>query len=412
MSIREMTMGRWMVTLLLLKCMAIVAVAAETYPVYTYKEDVGLHFSWVSGCKGRSYSEVGSGDNVLLLARTVETDDNYVSASNAGWAMVSGNTYYGFYPYDGTHYGVINISLPVTYEGQRQSGNNATSHLGAYDFMAARDFVTTTLSQFDFSHLGCVIMVRYATAYTMSVSSVTITTEGESLVTKALVNAPEQTISSVAKSTTMTLETEEIAIEKGQTMTAYLMTFPSDLSNETITLRINADDGTFVERQFTGMAMQAGKLYVVNLSDNTANSKRSLQKKEIQEEGDEQREVEEEEVEEEKEKDMEAEGVAECSGKLGLVETGDGEAVSTHRCFAPDFTIATLKENELREKERLLGDVNADGKVDLTDALMLTNYYVGGKPVAIDLSVADTNEDDEITMADANEIVKKSLSMK
>lgn len=356
--------------------------AADVYPVYVYKEGVGLHFSWISGGKGRAYVDEGSSDCVLLLARTVEDNGNYVAVSNAGWALVSGNTCYGFFPYDGKHYGVNNTALPVTYKGQRQSGNGSTQHLGAYDYMTARDLITTTSAQFNFSHLGCVMRLQYTVTEAMSVNSITLKTTGEGFITGATVNVPEQTMTPVEKNTLVTLVTDELELEKGQTLTAYLMMCPADLSNETLTVRINADDGTFVERQLTGVAFQAGKLYDVSLDDDIAEAKSGA-----------------------------GEMWSESNGKRGgaYLET-DAEAVSSQRCYAPDFVTAVLEDGELGKNERLLGDVNADGKVDLTDAQLLTNYNVGVRPVEIDLSVADINRDGKITMADANGIVNITLS--
>ena len=381
MIVRRM-MGRWITTLLLLECIVMAAGAADVYPVYVYKEGVGLHFSWISGGKGRAYVDEGSSDCVLLLARTVEDNGNYVAVSNAGWALVSGNTCYGFFPYDGKHYGVNNTALPVTYKGQRQSGNGSTQHLGAYDYMTARDLITTTSAQFNFSHLGCVMRLQYTVTEAMSVNSITLKTTGEGFITGATVNVPEQTMKPVEKNTLMTLVTDELELEKGQTLTAYLMMCPADLSNETLTVRINADDGTFVERQLTGVAFQAGKLYDVNLDDDIAEAKSGA-----------------------------GEMWSESNGKRGgaYLET-DAEAVSSQRCYAPDFVTAVLEDGELGKNERLLGDVNADGKVDLTDAQLLTNYNVGVRPVEIDLSVADINRDGKITMADANGIVNITLS--
>lgn len=367
-----------MVTFLLLWRMLVTAVAEDVYPVYAYKENTGLHFCWVKNCEGRAYFNEGGSEGVLLLAWIVDADKNYVSASNAGWSLVSGSTYYGYFPYDGRHYGLSNKKLPVTYEGQKQNGNGVTTHLGAYDFMTAKDNITTTSAQFNFSHLGCVMRLRYTVSRAMSVSSIVLKTEGESLVTSATVNVPEQTVTPTQKSGELTLEIGDMELEKGQTMTAYLMMCPVNLGQETLTVRINAADGTFVERKLTGVALQAGKLYDVNLDDNTVKAKSGAIENTVE-------------------------------GKRSVTENVDA-SVSTQMCYAPDFIIATLGESELRKKERLLGDVNADGKVDLTDARLLSNYNVGVRPVEIDLSVADTNEDGEITMADANKIVNISLS--
>lgn len=374
------------VVLLLLADIMIAAAAEAVYPVYSYDENTGLLFGWQQGCRGRGYFDEGGSDCVLLVARTVEDDDNYVPASNAGWGLVSGNIYYGYFPCEGVHYMVANTALPVTYEGQRQSGNGSTQHLGAYDYMTARDLITTTSAQFNFSHLGCVLRLEYTVGRSMTVNSIMLKAEKENFVTAATVNVPAQTVTATGKSSVMTLVTDELELEKGQTLVAYLMVCPSDLSGENVAVRINADDGTFVERQLTGVAFQAGKLYDVSLDEDIAEAKSGA-----------------------------GEMWSESNGKRGgayLETDAEAEAVSSQRCYAPDFVTAVLEDGELGKRERLLGDVNADGKVDLTDAQLLTNYNVGVRPVEIDLSVADANKDDEITMADANEIVRITLSKK
>ena len=382
---------------LLLVGMLATATAEDVYPVYTYKESAGMHFGWLKSCMGRGFFDEGGAECVLLLAWTVETDDNYMSASNAGWSLVSDNTYYAFFPYRKDHYGVANTALPVTYDGQRQCGNNATTHLGAYDYMTARDEITTSSAQFNFSHLGCVVRLTYTVGRTMTVRAVSLSTEGESIVTKAVVDVPGQTMAPVQRSSVMTLATEDMEIVSGQTLIAYIMMYPADLAKETVTVRIDTDEGTFVERQLTGVAMQAGRLYDICLDDKTAGAKKTAGW-----------EVNEDRTSETSDGREDNERLNESKSAVAVPETD--ESVSRQRCYAPDFTTAALGENELNVRERLLGDVNADGVVDLADARLLTNYNVGVRPVAIDLSVADTNEDGEITMADANKIVNISLS--
>ncbi|MBN2534384.1 MAG: cellulase family glycosylhydrolase [Spirochaetales bacterium] len=48
-----------------------------------------------------------------------------------------------------------------------------------------------------------------------------------------------------------------------------------------------------------------------------------------------------------------------------------------------------------------LGDVNSDGSVDIVDALLIAQYYVGLNPSPFDTSVADTNCDGSIDIVDA-----------
>ena len=56
------------------------------------------------------------------------------------------------------------------------------------------------------------------------------------------------------------------------------------------------------------------------------------------------------------------------------------------------------------------GDVNGDGEVNTTDAVMLVNSYVGGEGGKISLSVADMNGDGEVNTTDAVMIINNYVN--
>ena len=369
-----MAMRRCIIFFLLMGCMTLVLKAADVYPKYMYKEGVGLHFNWVKGVKGRAYYNNGTSNCVLLLAWTLEDNDNYMTTSNDGWSLVSDNTYYGFFPYMAEHADLSNKVLPVTYKGQRQCGNDSTTHLGAFDYMTANNLITASSPVFTFSHLGCVVRLKYTAQRAMSVNAVTLTTEGDNFVTSAMVDVPEQVITPTEWSSVMTLSTESMEIEKGQTMVAYLMMYPSDLSGKIIRVRLQTEEGVFVERQVTGTALKAGRLYDIDFSNDNA---------------------------------LMAVG---AKGNIITNKLVADAAVNMQRCYAPDFILPVIDDDEWKVKEPLLGDVNVDGKVDIDDARLLIDYLVGKQGVEIELSVADVNNDSMISMADANNIVTISCS--
>ena len=63
-------------------------------------------------------------------------------------------------------------------------------------------------------------------------------------------------------------------------------------------------------------------------------------------------------------------------------------------------------------REVVLGDVNGDGEVDLSDAIMVTYYSLHEVPSNFNESVADMNGDGEIDLSDAIIIIYKSLGVK
>ena len=63
-------------------------------------------------------------------------------------------------------------------------------------------------------------------------------------------------------------------------------------------------------------------------------------------------------------------------------------------------------------QEIMLGDVNGDGEVDLSDAIMVTYYSLHEVPSNFNEAVADMNGDGEIDLSDAIIIIYKSLGAK
>ncbi|MBO7069240.1 MAG: CotH kinase family protein [Bacteroidaceae bacterium] len=63
-------------------------------------------------------------------------------------------------------------------------------------------------------------------------------------------------------------------------------------------------------------------------------------------------------------------------------------------------------------QEIMLGDVNGDGVVDLSDAIMVTYYSLHEIPSNFNVALADMNGDGEIDLSDAIIIIYKSLGVK
>lgn len=60
----------------------------------------------------------------------------------------------------------------------------------------------------------------------------------------------------------------------------------------------------------------------------------------------------------------------------------------------------------------LIGDVDGDGVVDISDKVLLVKHYLGGTTSVLNKSVSDVNGDSEIDITDAVEIVNKYLNSK
>ena len=103
-----------------------------------------------------------------------------------------------------------------------------------------------------------------------------------------------------------------------------------------------------------------------------------------------------------------AEGMAEGNYEVKLKENklsvrGDDNSVTS--VVVSDATSVLTVENYI------MGDVNADGEVDLSDAIMVTYYSLHVTPTNFIVKAADMNGDGEIDLSDAIIIIYKSLGI-
>ncbi|MBO4802961.1 MAG: M6 family metalloprotease domain-containing protein [Muribaculaceae bacterium] len=78
-------------------------------------------------------------------------------------------------------------------------------------------------------------------------------------------------------------------------------------------------------------------------------------------------------------------------------------------CFIDDIEIC-YENTWTPEPELMLGDVNADGIVDITDATMLINYLLSNDPTGIDMANADCDDSGAIDITDATMLINYLLN--
>ena len=59
--------------------------------------------------------------------------------------------------------------------------------------------------------------------------------------------------------------------------------------------------------------------------------------------------------------------------------------------------------------DEMLGDVNGDDRMDLTDAIMIVNHSLNNTPSNFKMKVADVNGDGNIDLTDAIIVVNRSM---
>ncbi|MCR5069321.1 MAG: fimbrillin family protein [Prevotella sp.] len=273
-------------------------------------------------------------------------------------------------PYDKSHKTALPTAMPVAYTGQVQVANDDTKHLRAYDQMLAQSDFTATSAYIEYIHCGSIIRVAYKVGREMTLKSMVLSVDEEKLVTDAALNMLNQTMAPTAYAESMELGFSDVTVDADETLTAYLMVAPTNLSGKEITIELVGADESSVSAKVKGTDIEAGKTYNINIGDvDTPVATQTWTNIEVP-----------------------------ASNNLSPV------------VFAPDFPEATVANGELKPLS-LLGDANADGVITMADANMVVNYFLGSE-TNIDLLAADVNEDGTITMADANMIVNMFLGIR
>jgi hypothetical protein len=137
-------------------------------------------------------------------------------------------------------------------------------------------------------------------------------------------------------------------------------------------LSLNATDGSALQTYIAGVNIQAGKVYPVSIGRENyfkISAARTA-------DDDNHEEV--------------------LSLPADLEENKTTAQITTATAYAPDFTLDTVN----KFKPFLLGDVNFDGKVNVTDAVKVTSHYLNDTTDELDFNVSDINGDNKINVTD------------
>jgi hypothetical protein len=347
---------------------------------YAYQQSGEVSFGWQSSDKWALFTSSGT-----LLPHTVAalnpSDNHFVTTQCIGWALVAQNTYYGGYPYS-VYYITLKspyTALPIAYTNQSQSSNGNTEHLASCDYMTAHGTATDDALSLSYTHLGSILRIAAYVPESKTFTSLALTARDNTqwFTAEATMNATNNTLSATETVATATLTLNNIAVEAGDSLIAYLMVAPANIDGKSLQLTINADDNTSLQTYFKGATMQAGKAY--SLSVGKENYFRTPHQSGS---GDNQEEV--------------------LSLSLDIEENEVTDTqITTATAYTSDFT--TDANHKL--KPFLLGDVNLDGTVDVTDAVLVINHYQARTTEELDFNIADVNGDDVIDVTDAVGII-------
>ncbi|MBR6198170.1 MAG: fimbrillin family protein [Bacteroidaceae bacterium] len=206
------------------------------------------------------------------------------SFDGAGWALLRGNTYAAYYPFQTKEYEDY-TKIPIDMTGQTQNGNGTLAHIGAgYDYMYATASVPKNGDvSFDFNHVCSIVKLELTMPVAATWENVTLSSGSSVFITKATMNASTGAIASVTKSSSVVLSLSNVSTTSAnQKLELYMAVLPTTTGDLTVKARTSANydytatlssktlkagkahllTATLVAATFTGDGVENGHAYV------------------------------------------------------------------------------------------------------------------------------------------------------
>ena len=234
---------------------------------YTFDINKGISFSWQYDDVIGVYTTKGT--RIKHWALDVSDGGKAATFSSYGWSLVEKRKYYLYYPYNDSYFknDTPITNLPITFDGQMQSGNNSLSHIATYDYMIGEGITDDNSADFKLNHLCSVIRIEYASPKSAVYTNVALRTTDNVFCRTAEMNLETQSINPTGKDSYASLRLDRIEVEEGETLVAYLVVAPLDLTGWDVKLAIATEDGDEVEFDVQANELRAGKLYLLNTTE-------------------------------------------------------------------------------------------------------------------------------------------------
>ena len=232
-------------------------------------EDNSLTFTW-----GSSENVVVFGGKDAALLRTLTSGSTSSKLESEGFKLMDGVSYYAFIPAYSFNITSESSSIPVTFEGQRQTANNSTAHLKYFDYACAAANKVEDSNSLEFelkNQVGWIVLEHLFSEDAKGVTSITLSTEDKLFTSSCKLDATTSTLKYNKYSSTLTLELgtangNGLDFAKGEYLRAFLTTAPVDLSGKELTITANKADGTSVEllkKTFTSCNIEKNSTNVI-----------------------------------------------------------------------------------------------------------------------------------------------------
>ena len=214
-----------------------------------------LKFTWGSNENVVVFGkEVNSREADAALLRTLTSGAASSKLESKGFQLMDDINYYAYIPASKFDITTSVKSIPLTFEGQRQTANNDTYHLKSYDYACAQATKASGANSLEFNlknQVGWIVVEHLFTEETKGVTSLTLSTTDPLFTRSCKLDATSSTIKYNSYSTSLTLDLGKtngagIDFNKGEYFRAFFTTAPVDLSGKELTITAHKADGTSV----------------------------------------------------------------------------------------------------------------------------------------------------------------------
>lgn len=206
-------------------------------------------------------------DDGYQVAFPLKTTGESSSATftGGGWALKAGSTYAAYYPFE--YNNRRSDSIPVSYLGQKQIGNNSTGLADKYNYMyAIGDKTGDNALTFKMLRLGRFIILKFAVPEPTTLSSVKLTAPEDVFITQGYFNLWDNPhiIEPLQTSNSLTIDLEDVkTTEADEEVTVYFFMPPVDLSGKTLALEITDENNVKIQYTVAGKDMTDSKAYAL-----------------------------------------------------------------------------------------------------------------------------------------------------
>lgn len=214
-----------------------------------------LKFTWGSNENVVVFGREGNkGKADAALLRTLTSGEASSKLESKGFQLMDGINYYAYIPAAKFDITTDFTYIPLTFEGQRQTANNNTSHLKSYDYACAKATKASGANSLEFSlknQVGWIVVEHLFTEETKGMTSLTLSTTDKLFTSSCNLDATSSTIKWNKYSTSLTLDLGAangagIDFNKGEYFRAFFTTAPVNLSGKELTITAHKADGTSV----------------------------------------------------------------------------------------------------------------------------------------------------------------------